>query len=1007
MDISKVLPKAYEPGSYERDVYAAWESSGFFNPDALGKRFPDGNRRSNRPYCIVMPPPNTTGRLHLGHASSNAYEDILIRYKRMQGYAALYLPGTDHAAIATQNKVEKILATEGLTRQKLGREKFLDRVRTYVQGSQGDIKEQIRRAGASCDWSREAYTFDEVSSRVVNEVFARMYRDRLIYRGDRIVNWCVRCASTLADDEVEYVTKKTPFYYLKYGPVTIATARPETKFLDKVIVVHPDDKRYKKLIGKAFDVPWIEGTVRANVIADPIIDPALGTGAMTITPAHSFEDFELAKKHGIEIVQIIDTNGKLTSAAGSMAGMTVAEAREAVVKRLTEKKLIEKIDTDYEHNLSVCYRCGTPIEPLVSKQWFVAVNKKIPGKGASLKELALKFVAGEEIGIIPERFTKVYFHWMENLHDWCISRQIWWGHRIPVWYRKGQELNVGSEKLWDMKIYGKDIFDGIANGTKKIEVRAGRERGEGKYWGDFKPGDSIEFRLADEKTDAPFSGVAPVRKQVRKVMRFDSLEQLLKVYPAEYDYPGHTKQDLRKWWQSKPAMWERIQKYGVWAIELSDIQRTDKKDDLYVGTTPPEDGEWEQDPDTLDTWFSSATWTFSTLLDRDFKKYKDFRQWLSRSPDLKKFHPTAVLETGYDILFFWIARMILVTSYVVGEKPFSHVYLHGMIRDKEGRKMSKSLDNGIDPIDMIQKYGADALRLSLIVGSAPGQDIRVYDEKIAGYRNFVNKLWNIGRFIFTTVEKIETIPGRPRAETVPEQWILARLDETVGAVSLQLDTWQFSLAGETLYQFTRQDFADWYIEIAKIERQSSPESKRRTDRILLYLVDQVLRLWHPFAPYITEVLWRSFNEDAMLMIQQWPEASRRKPHAVLTELFGELQGIVTTIRNIRAENKVLADRILPVQITWAPLQAFIPVIERLGRCHLAETIANGRKITAVGFTIVADVTMPMSDKKRKELAAYVSQLEKKLSDEKFVKNAPPRVVAAEQKKLADAKAKLT
>jgi len=425
------LDKAYQAKNFEADIYERWRSSGYFNPDKL-PMVKKGLRRQRQPFTIIMPPPNVTGVLHLGHASRIAHEDLLIRYQRARGFAALYLPGTDHAAIATQNKVERQLAAENTTREVLGREKFLSRVRDFAEGSQAVIRQQIQNMGASCDWSREAYTFDETSSRLVTEVFIKMYEDGLIYRGSRIVNWCPHCQSTLADDEVDYVERQTPFYYLKYGPVTIGTARPETKFLDKVIVVHPDDARYKKLVGREFNVPWIEGEVTAKVIADKSVDQALGTGAMTITPAHSFEDFDLAQKYGLDIEQIIGPDGLMTKAAGVMAGLPVEEARKRVVEQLRSKGLVERIDESYVHNLSVCYRCATPVQPLISKQWFVAVNKKFRG-GQTLKSRAIAMVRRNEVKIIPERFRKVYFHWMTNLHDWCISRQIWWGHTFPVW----------------------------------------------------------------------------------------------------------------------------------------------------------------------------------------------------------------------------------------------------------------------------------------------------------------------------------------------------------------------------------------------------------------------------------------------------------------------------------------------------------------------------------------------------------------------------------------------
>ena len=526
------LPKAYDSKDYEDRLYKQWEASGAFSPNLNSKK---------KPFTIAIPPPNATGQLHIGHAAMLAIEDIMIRHHRMMGEPTLWIPGTDHAAIATQNRVEKLVADEGETRHTLGRAKFLSRVKQYVADSQDTIRNQIRKMGSSVDWTRERYTMDDQLSLAVRTAFKTMVDDELIYRGHRIVNWCTRCSSTLADDELEYREEKANFYYIKYGPVTIGTARPETKFHDKIIIVHPKDKRYKKWVGKELDVPWIYGPVKARFVADESADMKMGSGAMTITPAHSMIDFDLAQKYGFDIIQIINEAGHITDKGGpDFQGLTTLEAREKLVKRLNKLGLLERIDTEYVHNLSVCYRCGTAVEPLVSEQWFINVNKKVRGK--SLKQRSLDAVRSGKIDILPDRFNKTYFHWMENLRDWCISRQIWWGHRIPVWYCKCGEQIV--------------------------------------------------------QIDTP------------------------KKCP------------------------------------------TCKSDKL------------KQDPDTLDTWFSSGLWTFSTL------------GWPKKTKDLERFHPTSVLETGYDILFFWVARMILLSTYLMGEVPFKTVYLHGLVRDKQGRKMS-------------------------------------------------------------------------------------------------------------------------------------------------------------------------------------------------------------------------------------------------------------------------------------------------------------------------------
>ena len=705
------LAKAYEPQLYENDIYKIWEESGFFNPDNL--------KATEKPFVISMPPPNATGILHLGHAAALSYEDLMIRYKRMQGHQALWLPGTDHAAIATQTKVEKILASEGTDRHALGREKFIERVKEFVATSRDTIQDQTKKMGSSCDWSREAYTFSDELSGSVNEAFVKMYNDGLIYRGLRIVNWCPRCASTLADDEVEYQEQQAKLYYIKYGPFVVATTRPETKLADTGLAVHPDDERYKDYIGQEIEIDLAGHKITVKVFADQEVDPEFGSGAIGVTPAHSVVDYEFAQKNNLKIIKLIDEQGKILASGGKYAGLDVQEARKKFVADLEQAGLLVKVE-DYANNLSICYRCDTAIEPLTSEQWFVAVDKKIPSRqNKTLKELAIEAVKSGQIKILPSRFEKIYYHWMENLYDWCISRQIWWGHRIPVWYTADQKLIVAHDEAEAQKLAG----------GQKIS----------------------------------------------------------------------------------------------------------------------------QDPDTLDTWFSSALWTFSTL------------GWPNvEAKDFLKFHPTSVMETGYDILFFWVARMILMSEYLLGTKPFETVYLHGMIRDKEGKKMSKSLGNGIDPIDMINLYGTDALRLSLISGATPGADLKLYEEKIAGSRNFVNKLWNISRFIFSQTEHIHQVALEPKVTDKLDQAILAKFNKLIKEVTEHLDKYEFSMASVKLYQFTWTDFADSYVEIAK--KQGNKED------VLLYILERLLKLWHPFLPYVTEVIWKQFNTQTLLMVEYWPQA---------------------------------------------------------------------------------------------------------------------------------------
>ncbi len=859
---SSNLPKAYEAGKYEDDIYQYWESSGLFNPDECIKR---GVTDKDAPtFTIVLPPPNVTGKLHLGHASMLAYEDLIIRFQRLQGKQTLWVPGTDHAAIATQTVVEKELAKEGLKKEDLGREKFLERVREYVSKSKDTIRKQLRKMGASLDWSREKYTLDEDVSRIVYHVFTRMYEDGLIYRGDRIVNWCPRCHSTLADDEVEYKEQKAKLYYIKYGPVVIATTRPETKIGDTGLAVHPDDQRYQDLIGKELEINLGKVDIKVKVFADKEVDPEFGSGAIGVTPAHSQIDFAWAEKYGLEVKKIIDEDGKMTAEAGPYAGLSVEECRQEFIADLEKAGLLVKVE-EIENNISVCYRCGATIEPLTSKQWFIDVNKKIPRFSKSLKELSIEAVRQglsgdpkQKIDIIPERFYKTYFQWMENLRDWCISRQIWWGHRIPVWYREGED------------------------------------------------------------------------------------------------------------------------------------------EEVYVGVEPPKGEGWRQDEDTLDTWFSSALWTFSTL------------GW-PEGEDFKRFHPTQVLETGYDILFFWVARMIIMTIYTTGQIPFEKVYLHGLIRDKQGRKMSKSLGNGIDPLEMIAKYGADALRLSMIIGTAPGNDIRMYEEKIAGYRNFVNKFWNIARFILLTVNKPERIASQPLPKTLADQWILANFNQLIQEVTDLLERFSFSPAAEKLYEFTWSKLADWYLEVAKIEQGK--------DEILNYILERLLIMLHPFVPFVTEVIWSaSYNPEKkpelMLMVQKWPQA---QGEAGGGEQFDLLQEIIVNIRSLRSTNKIPPVEVVDVKIESEKYQLLIEsqkeLIAKLARVGFVDRLDKSSALHYPGdgydiYLAVSGDIKARLEKERKELEKYIAALEKKLSNEEFLRKAPSEVINKEREKLKQAREKL-
>ncbi|MBI5412001.1 valine--tRNA ligase [Candidatus Peregrinibacteria bacterium] len=892
-----MLPSAYESQKYEDAIYKKWEQSGAFRAKVNPKK---------KPFTISMPPPNATGTLHLGHAVMLAIEDILIRHRRMKGYEALWLPGTDHAAIATQNKVEKLIAEEGLTRQKLGRENFLDRVREYVADSQDVIRNQIRKMGSSCDWSRERYTFDDDLNKAVTEIFVRMYEDGLIYRGYRIVNWCPRCKSTLADDEVEHEEIEGNFYHILYpfkgekNGLIVATTRPETMLGDTAVAVNPKDKRFKKYIGKTMILPLMKKEIM--VIGDSYVDMKTGTGALKVTPAHDPNDFEIGKRHKLEVIRVMDDEARINEHGGKYKGLDRFTARDEVLKDLKKLKLLKKIESR-PHSVGHCYRCSTIVEPLTSDQWFIDVNKKIKNKktrppepalsraegkgdqgGFSLKDLAIHVVKNGNIKIIPDRFNKTYFHWMENLRDWCISRQIWWGHRIPVWYCVGDDHCVPDCK-------------------KPIVSR-----------------------------DTPKKCPACGSKNLR------------------------------------------------------------------------------QDEDTLDTWFSSGLWTFSTL------------GWPKETADLKYFHPTSVMETGYDILFFWIARMILMTTYATGQIPFETVYLHGLIRDREGRKMSKSLGNGIDPIEMIKKYGADALRLSMVIGNTPGNDMRLYEEKIQGYRNFINKLWNASRFVLGV--PVETRHGAstqtPKPLSDADEWILEKLSRVITTVGKHLENYAISEAGQLLYDFLWSDFCDWYLELSKGEKQSPA--------VLHHVLKTILILLHPFVPFVTEEIWAHLpGTDGLLINAPWPAPVGPRHGAALSgdgHAIDTVIGVVTKIRQMRAENKIDPVKKITVVLhahshfkALRRNQAEVMRLARLSELTLVEKDAKVANATAdthetikifIPFAGLVDAGQER-ERLQKEIAkleGYIAGLSKKLGNPGFAQNAPKEIVELERKKQQEAEGKV-
>jgi len=722
-NIDPKLLKPYEPKETEDRIYKMWEESGFFNPDVcIEKGITDKNAK---PFSIVLPPPNVTGTLHIGHASMLVIEDIMTRYARMKGFRTLWLPGTDHAAIATQSKVEKIIEKEeGKRKTDLGREEFLKRVEKFAKSSHDEIINQSKKMGASLDWSREAFTLDAKRNFAVRTAFKKMYDDGLIYRGHRIVNWDPKGQTVISDDEIVHEERKAKLYTFKYSkdfPISISTTRPETKIGDTAVAVHPDDPRYKEYVGKTFEVENFCGVkLSIKIIADKEVEKDFGTGALGVTPAHSQIDAEMAIRNNLPTKQVINEFAKMISDNGELNGKKTTEAREIIVEWLRKEGLLEK-EEEVTQNVGTAERTGGIIEPLPKLQWFINVNKKISSRGnKTLKELMLESVKDKKINIMPENFERVYFNWIENLRDWCISRQIWYGHRIPVWY---------------------------------------------------------------------------------------------------------------------------------------------KGDQVYCDTDAPKEGGWIQDEDTLDTWFSSGLWTFSTLGWPDMN-----------SEDLKIYHPTNVLETGYDILFFWVARMILMSTYILGEVPFKNVYLHGLVRDAKGRKMSKSLGNIIDPLDVIQKFGADAVRMSLIIGTGPGNDSKMSEDKIKAYKNYANKLWNITRFVLSNTENVKY--NEKFGEYIDRENILIKeRDDLIKEITKEMDEYKFYIVGEKIYHYTWSRFADIIIEESKEIFQNGNEIERNSRvQFLLNTLIKILKILHPFMPFVTEEIWSILPIDnkKLLMVEKWP-----------------------------------------------------------------------------------------------------------------------------------------
>ena len=851
------LPKTYDPKAVEDKLYSFWNDSGFFHAEVN----PD-----KKPYTIVIPPPNVTGQLHMGHAFDETLQDILIRTKRMQGYEALWMPGTDHAGIATQIKVEENLRKEeGLTRYDLGREKFLERVWDWKHQYGNRIISQLKKLGSSCDWERERFTMDEGCSKAVREVFVNLYNKGLIYKGHRIINWCPHCTTALSDAEVEYETQPGKLWHIRYplsdgsGDLVVATTRPETFMGDTGVAVNPNDERYKHLIGKTCILPIMNREI--PIFGDEYVDMEFGTGCVKVTPCHDPNDFEMGQRHNLEQILVFNEDATVNENGGKYEGMDRYECRKAVIKDLEEGGYLVKIE-DHEHNVGTCYRCGTTVEPMTSAQWFV--------KMAPLAKPAMDVVTEGKTKFVPDRFSKTYLRWMENVHDWCISRQLWWGHRIPAFY---------CDDCGEMTVSKEDIHVCPKCGSKNIR----------------------------------------------------------------------------------------------------------------------------QEEDVLDTWFSSALWPFSTL------------GWPEKTKELEYFYPTSTLVTGYDIIFFWVARMIFSGVEHMGQTPFDTVYIHGLVRDAQGRKMSKSLGNGIDPLEIIDQYGADALRFTLATGNSPGNDMRFSDERVQASRNFCNKIWNASRFI-----QMNLTIGKDKAAELPEtltledKWIVSKFNTLIAEVTRNIDQYELGLAAAKLNDFIWDNFCDWYIEIAKTRLQAGDEN---VQKVLCYVLSGAMQLLHPFMPFITETIWQALpHEDPSVMVSKWPEYNEKLHFAAEEAQMETLMDAVRAIRNRRSEMNVPPSKKAKVLIltekkdTFAAGEGFFPKLAYASGIELIDAVpADAAKMASV-VTGDAQLYMPMGDlidfaaeraRLEKEKAKVEDDIEfvmKKLNNPKFVDKAPEKVVAVEREK---------
>ncbi len=855
--MSRELEKQYNPHGAEDRIYKMWTDGKHFTPS--GKK--------SKPYTIVIPPPNVTGQLHMGHALDETLQDILIRYKRMSGYDALWVPGTDHAGIATQIKVEENLRKEeGLTRYDLGREKFLERVWDWKNKYGDRIISQLKKLGCSCDWSRERFTMDEGCSAAVKEVFVNLYNKGLIYRGNRIINWCPHCATALSDAEVEYTEQAGAFWYIKY-PVkdsdeylTVATTRPETLFGDTAVAVHPDDERFAHLVGKTLILPLVGREI--PVIADEYVEKDFGTGCVKITPAHDPNDFLVGQRHGLEQIKVLNDDATLNSYAGKYEGMDRYECRKVMVEDLKEQGLLIKVE-DYSHNVGTCYRCKTTVEPTTSNQWFVKMEPlAIP---------ALKVVEDGTIKFVPDRFSKTYSNWMTNVHDWCISRQLWWGHRIPAFY---------CDKCGEMYV-------------------------------------SKDHLTVCEKCGAPL----------------------------------------------------------------------------------------RQEEDVLDTWFSSALWPFSTL------------GWPEKTEDLDYYFPTSTLVTGYDIIFFWVARMVFSSLEHTGKPPFDHIFIHGLVRDEQGRKMSKSLGNGIDPLEVIDTYGADALRFTLVTGNSPGNDMRFSYKKMDASRAFANKIWNAARFVLLNLDD-DTKAEIPETLELEDKWILSLYNETVKEITANLDNFELGVAAKKLYDFIWDYFCDWYIELVKPRLfEKGTDTNKRAQSVLTYVLSNMLKLLHPFMPFISEEIWQTLSLSAEpIIVSDWPVYNEKLSFAAEEKAMDKIIDAIRAIRNRRSEMNVPPSKKAKLIIVTDAADAFNEktsvFFEKLASASSVEFAKEFLDDKAVSIgTDSAKFYIPMSDiidtdkererleKEKKTALSEIERVENKLGNPEFTAKAPEKVITGEREKL--------